>query len=250
MKGPPAERRRTIDLLAGQIGRSYFRHLNNYQKALFQRNNLLKNNSFFGDQLEDTLSVWEQQLAEYGSLIIYQRLLTLRKIMPLLKTYHQRVSGSDEQLQVKYISSLDLNEIGKQEKTIGVIKERFLSALKSGRSEDIRRRATLKGPHRDDFCFMLDGKDMRRFGSQGQQRTMILALKIAEAELICRETDEYPVLLLDDVFSELDDNRRDYLLESIDNKIQTFITAAHLSDEKQILGTNGKKFVVRQGTIS
>lgn len=208
IKNGPAERRRFLDLELCQLDKLYLYNYTNYNKVLNQRNNLLKQISF-QPQLADTLDVWNQQLVQYGSEVIQSRRAFIGQLNEILKNIHRNLTGGKEQLELRYEESIKENN--------------FADILVQKQEQDIRYQSTQYGPHRDDMGFYINNVEVRRFGSQGQQRTAALSLKLAEIEIVKQRIHDTPVLLLDDVMSELDENRRDYLLHSIDN-IQTIIT--------------------------
>lgn len=208
IKNGPTERRRFLDLELCQLDKLYLHNYTNYNKVLNQRNNLLKQLSF-QPQLADTLDVWNQQLVQYGSEVIQARRLFIRQLNEILEKIHSNLTGGKEQLELRYEES--------------VTEDEYEEILRQKQEQDIKYQSTQYGPHRDDMGFYINNIEVRRFGSQGQQRTAALSLKLAEIEIVKRRIHDTPILLLDDVMSELDENRRNYLLRSIDN-IQTIIT--------------------------
>ena len=214
IKHGPQERRRFLDLELCQLDRLYVYHLVNYNRALNQRNQLLKDLSFRQD-LMDTLDIWDMQLAEYGSKLIERRREFLSSLDELVTIYHGRLSGEKEELHIHYEPSCQAGDI--------------LGQLKKNRDRDIKLKITNTGPHRDDISFYIGEIDLRKYGSQGQQRTAALALKLAEIEIVKRLTKDTPVLLLDDVLSELDSKRQNHLLNYI-HEIQTIITCTGLDE--------------------
>lgn len=214
IKNGPGERRRFIDMELCQLNKLYMYHLMNYTKVLNQRNNLLKQIGN-DDSLIDTLDIWDMQLSEYGRFLIRERRRFIENLNKIIGEIHRKLSGDKEILTIEYEPSISEDE--------------FEEKLASKRKYDIKTKTTSAGPHRDDISFFIHGIDIRRFGSQGQQRTAALSLKLAEIELVRRVTNDKPVLLLDDVLSELDSNRQNYLLESIKD-IQTMITCTGLDE--------------------
>ncbi len=219
IKSGPRCRRLFMDHSVSQLVPVYNHYLLQYQKVLGQRNHLLR---LIGEQKagSDELEVWSDQLAAIGAKIIFRRLEYLKKITPLAREIHAQLTDRQERLSLKYFSSLALAKTATPEQ----IKEFFLNQLQVSKITEIRRGQTTSGPHLDDLLCLANERDLRLYGSQGQQRTAVLALKIAEMELLRLETGEYPVLLLDDVSSELDEQRRSYLLQIIDKQAQTFLT--------------------------
>jgi DNA replication and repair protein RecF len=232
VKGGPGERRRFMDREISQIFAKYYYILGQYNKILQHRNRLLKDNK---KRILD-LEVWNEQLAVAGAWIIFYRRNFIKKINLLAKLMHRRITGSTETLEIIYDSDVKI------EKDDGVnrIKENILKKLENSINIDKKRGLTTTGPHRDDIILMIDEFDVRNYGSQGQQRTAVLSLKLAEIELIKGEVGEYPVLLLDDVMSELDLKRQKYLINNLKN-VQTFITTTMISHVK---GTDPKDRMV------
>lgn len=214
VKDGPSQRRRFMDMELCQLDKTYLHDLNQYNKVVEQRNRLLRQ-LMEVPSLESTMELWNEQLVEYGSRIIRRRKEFLRDLNEIIVKIHGKLSGGTEQLSLCYEPNVEeelyreeLQRIREREKYIG---------------------STAVGPHKDDFVFVCDEIDLRRFGSQGQQRTCALSLKLSELELVKRAIGESPVLMLDDVLSELDTNRQNYLLNSLGG-IQTFITCTGLDE--------------------
>ena len=214
IKNGPGERRRFLDMELCQLDKIYMNHLSNYNKVLNQRNTLLKQISFQKD-LAETLDIWDQQMVKYGVNIIKIRDTFVKELNEIISVIHDKLSGRREHLFLEYEPS--------------VTKDSYEEQIRRRRDQDIRILSTGIGPHRDDISFLVNGMDIRKFGSQGQQRTAALSLKLAEIELVARRIKDKPVLLLDDVLSELDGNRKNYLMESISG-IQTIITCTGLDE--------------------
>ena len=214
IKNGPAERRRFVDMELCQLDSFYLYNLNNYNKIVNQRNKLLKELSF-NPGLKDTLSIWDSQLLSYGSKVIERRISFVEQLNDIIYDIHRKLSGDKEDLRIIYEPDVTLQDYERR--------------LQEGQDRDIRLKQTSTGPHRDDFCFKVGDIDIRKFGSQGQQRTAALSLKLSEIELVKKITKDTPVLLLDDVLSELDSNRQNYLLNSIGD-IQTIITCTGLEE--------------------
>ncbi len=214
IKNGPAERRKFVDMELFQIDKFYLYNLNQYNKIINQRNKLLKD-FYYNSDITETLQVWNMQLVSYGKQIISRREQFAEQLNEIIFDIHKNISGGKEELKVLYEPN--------------VTEQDFEIKLKNSQEKDIKLKMTSVGPHRDDFCFMVNGIDIRKYGSQGQQRTAALSLKLAEIELIKRVTNDDPVLLLDDVLSELDSNRQNYLLNNIGN-IQTIITCTGLDE--------------------
>ncbi len=233
IKNGPAERRRFMDMELCQLDKFYLYNLNQYNKIINQRNKLLKdfyNNSDF----MDTIYIWDGQLISYGQKIIERRELFTNQLNDIIYNIHKSLSGGKEEIKIKYEPN--------------VKKEDLEQMIKKSRDRDIRFKQTSCGPHRDDFSFTVNGLDIRKYGSQGQQRTVALSLKLSEIELVKKITNDMPVLLLDDVLSELDSNRQNYLLNNIGN-IQTIITCTGLDEFINNRVEIDKIFKVNEGTI-
>ncbi len=233
VKNGPSERRRFVDMELCQLDSFYLYNLSSYNKIINQRNILLKD-LYSHSELRDTLHIWDSQLLNYGSKVMERRRLFTEQMNEILEEIHYKLSGSKEKLVMEYLPQ--------------VSEENFEEELRNSQERDIRMKQSSVGPHRDDFIFCINGIDVRRFGSQGQQRTVALSLKLAEIELVKRVTKENPVLLLDDVLSELDSNRQKYLLESI-GSIQTIITCTGLDEFVQNNFQINKLLKVVNGTI-
>ncbi len=214
IKNGPAERRRFVDMELCQLDSFYLYNLNNYNKIVNQRNKLLKD-MYLNNDLKETLNIWDMQLVSFGSKIIERRKLFIDQLNEIILDIHKKLSGGKEELMISYEPDVEI--------------ENFEKALRQSQEKDIRAKMTTVGPHRDDFCFQIGEVDIRKFGSQGQQRTAALSLKLAEIEIVKKIAKDTPVLLLDDVLSELDSNRQNYLLDSI-GEIQTIITCTGLED--------------------
>ncbi|TCT12237.1 DNA replication and repair protein RecF [Natranaerovirga pectinivora] len=216
IKDGPKQRRQFIDMELCQLNPIYYYNLQNYSKVLKQRNNLLKSiRHNYNNDLKETVSVWNEQLVYYGSKIIEERALFITKLNKIIYKVHKDLTGGKESINIKY----DMN----------ISVDNFLDKLEKSYDKDIKTKNTNYGPHRDDIIFDIDGIDIRKYGSQGQQRTAALSLKISEIELVNELIDDQPILLLDDVLSELDSNRQKYLLENIKD-IQTIITCTGIED--------------------
>lgn len=220
VKGSPQIRRRFIDMEIGQIQPVYLYHLAQYFKILKQRNHMLKQLQMRKTKDRTLLQVLTDQLVEHASVIVERRFIFLERLNKWANEIHVGISRGLEQLEIQYQSSVDVSSNDSQEKILSSYHEIFHQSME----KEIERGTTLYGPHRDDLLFYVNGKNVQTFGSQGQQRTTALSLKLAEIELIYQEIGDYPVLLLDDVLSELDDYRQSHLLDTIEGKVQTFVT--------------------------
>lgn len=222
VKGAPALRRRFLDIEISQTSRSYYQQLLQYNRALQQRNNLLKKirerRAGF-DQLE----TWDQQLAQGAAVLVAKRKAALKKVAMLASLMHRKITDSQENLLITYYQPYFEDNADSEQDIFSA--QWYLEKLQQAKNVDLARGITTIGPHRDDLVLTVNGVNLRTYGSQGQQRTGVLALKLAELEFIKSESGEYPILLLDDVMSELDSSRRDQLIHFIKDRIQTFITA-------------------------
>lgn len=236
IKNGPAERRRFIDLELSQLDKVYLNDLSNYNRIVNQRNHLLKEIGFNNqDNLRDMLDIWEMQLIQYGDKIIERRKGFVEDVNKIISSIHKKLTGGKEELRVIYEPSN--GEMSLEQ------------ALNRSRERDIRIKSTSVGPHRDDICFMIGDMDIRKYGSQGQQRTAALSLKLSEIELVKQMIHDTPVLLLDDVLSELDKHRQNYLLDSI-HDIQTLITCTGVEDFVNHRFSINKVFHVQNGQVT
>lgn len=214
IKNGPAERRRFVDMELCQLDSFYLYNLNHYNKIVNQRNKLLKD-MYMNPELKDTLNIWDSQLVSFGSKIIERRKFFVDQLNDIIFGIHEKLSGGKEKLHISYEPDVSI--------------ESFETKLRINQERDIKLKMTSVGPHRDDIAFLNSDIDIRKFGSQGQQRTAALSLKLSEIEIVRKITKDTPVLLLDDVLSELDSNRQNYLLNSIGD-IQTIITCTGLEE--------------------
>ncbi|MEO1769142.1 DNA replication/repair protein RecF [Candidatus Enterococcus ferrettii] len=244
VKGSPQQRRRFIDMELGQISPLYLYDLAQYQKTLKQRNLYLKQLAEKKQKDEIYLDVLTEQLVEFGSKVLTNRLQFIKRLERWSNELHTRITNQREHLEIEYVSSF-LLESGQPDD----IQKIFYGELQRNRKREIFRGTTLIGPHRDDLRFLVNGQNVQTYGSQGQQRTTALSVKLAEIDLMKEETGEYPLLLLDDVMSELDDNRQIHLLETIEDKVQTFLTTTTLEHVKGKMTVHPDIFYVQQGQI-
>lgn len=247
IKGSPAERRRFLDWEISQVNAGYRSMLLDYYKVLQHRNSLLKTIAF-ENQDPRMLEVWNQQLVELGSRLMAVRADMIHKLGILSRLMHRQISDGKEELALRYVPFFAGGEQGVSF-DYQSIKDRFVEALASARAAEFRRGYSLVGPHRDDFQFLIDGLDVKVFGSQGQQRTAILACRLAELEYMKSETGSYPTILLDDVTSELDEERKYLLLKLLTKKIQTVITTTDISDFMPDVTEGAAVFQVSAGQI-
>ena len=234
IKEGPSERRRFCDMELCQLDKLYMHNLAGYEKALEQRNNLLKQLSF-NPELKDTLDIWDDQLVSYGKYIIEKRNLFIEDINKIAFEIHKTLTSGNEELKIGYLPNVSVEE--------------FKDVLLTNRDKDILLKTTSIGPHRDDMVFMLNENDAKKFGSQGQQRTSALTLKLSELELVKQNKKKNPVLLLDDVLSELDRNRQTKLLENISG-VQTVITCTGLDEFVKNRIKYDKVYKVTAGTMN
>ncbi len=244
IKNGPAERRRFIDMELCQLDNFYLYNLNHYNKIVNQRNKLLKD-LYFNPSLKDTLNIWDSQLVSFGSKVIERRIQFIEQINNIICNIHKSLSGEKEEIKIQYEPDILIDDFEKE--------------LSINQDRDIKLKQTTVGPHRDDISFIvknvseerLNDKeiDIRKFGSQGQQRTAALSLKLSEIELVKKVTNDTPILLLDDVLSELDSSRQNYLLNSIGD-IQTIITCTGLDEFVNHRFSINKVFKVSNGTVT
>lgn len=234
IKNGPSERRRFVDMELCQLDNFYVYNLSNYNKIVNQRNKLLKD-MYMNPDLKETLNIWDMQLVSFGSKIIERRKLFTEQLNEIIYEIHKKLSGGKEEIKIVYEPDVEITD--------------FENRLKNSQDRDIKSKMTTVGPHRDDFSFFIGDIDIRKFGSQGQQRTAALSLKLSEIELVKKITKDTPVLLLDDVLSELDSNRQNYLLNSIGN-IQTIITCTGLEEFVNNRFEINKVFKVSEGTVT
>ena len=274
IKEGPSIRRKFLDLEICQIDKLYISSLNNYNKTLNQRNALLKDINITSpankNYLIDMLDAYDEKLVEYGTEIIIKRNKNIEKLAELIKDIHYKISDDKEELIIDYendvwascansnvwasyaSSNVDANcassNVWASYASPEEIKKVFIKKLKETRDQDIKNQYTGVGPHRDDISFKIDDKDIRKFGSQGQKKTAAISLKLAELKIVRENINETPVLLLDDVFSELDETRQKLLVSNLKN-IQTIITCTGIKKNIFDLLNPNKIFQVKNGTI-
>lgn len=245
VKGSPQLRRKFLDMEIGQIDPVYLYDLVQYQKVLKQRNQYLKQLAEKKQTDELYLEVLTEQLVEFGSKVLIARQKFVKRLEYWASQLHHKISQNKENLVIDYISSVPDAPWDNLE----AVQTAFRQALEKVKNKEHFRQVTLAGPHRDDLIFLINEKNVQTFGSQGQQRTTALSVKLAEIDLMKEETGEYPVLLLDDVMSELDDARQLHLLETIEGKVQTFLTTTTLEHVKDKMTVEPEIFYVRQGQL-
>lgn len=224
VKGSPQIRRRFIDMELGQIEPMYLYHLGEYRKVLKQRNTLLKQLQFDKSKDRMFLHILTEQLVKHAAVILYKRFNFLKLLRKWAIPIHYEISRELETLRITYEASINVSEAENEAKLEAI----YLAEFTKIEDNEIRRGTTLIGPHREDLNFFINEKEVKLFGSQGQQRTTALSLKLAEIDLIYEQIGEYPILLLDDVLSELDDFRQSHLLNAIDGKVQTFVSTTNI----------------------
>ncbi|MCU6710978.1 DNA replication/repair protein RecF [Paenibacillus sp. J5C_2022] len=245
VKGTPGVRRRFLDMEIGQVQPSYLHTLQQYGKVLQQRNNFLKASGPGGVDV-NMLDVWNMQLVDLGVKIMKKRKHFIYKLQGYAHQIHQGITNGSELLSIQYRPSFDAD----LEQDEAVLFEQFMIKLSQVRDQELRRGMTLAGPHRDDLAFFINEKEAQIYGSQGQQRTTALSLKLAEIELIHEEIGEYPLLLLDDVLSELDQNRQTQLIETFQSKVQTFITTTGLESVNMSKLHDAGIYHVKEGNVT
>ena len=234
VKNGPSERRKFINMELCQLDPMYLYDLGEYNKVLEQRNKLLKQ-IYFEPSLKETLDIWDMKLIEYGIKVIKRREEFVKELSEIVIKVNEKLTGGKEKVVLFYEPDVSADEFEKK--------------LRSFRERDLKLSSTGVGPHRDDVCFLNQEIDLRKYGSQGQQRTLALSLKLAEIELVKKKINDTPVLLLDDVLSELDRNRQNYLLESLED-VQTIITCTGIEEFVDSRLTLDRIFHVVEGTIS
>lgn len=244
VKGSPAQRRKYLDFELGLLDFSYRYYYRQYQKALFERNNLLREIKA-GREDTNILDVWNEQLVQTGSRLLNKRLILLQKLVPLVKELFYQLTGGKERLEIRYLSSVKLAPKMDYDQIVKV----FFEEIYTVKTEELLRGQSLKGPHRDELVFYINGIEARQYGSRGQQRTIVLALKLALLQLWKNETGEYPILLLDDVLQELDTGRQQSLLSRVRGQVQTFITTSAEREAEQKTGTFDKVIRIDGGKI-
>lgn len=235
IKDSPGVRRKFIDMELCQLNSKYYYNLVQYNKVLNERNVVLKNRKLDSEILD----IYDIQLANFGYHIIIERLKYINKLNFYGKDIHKDISSGKENVEFKYISTI---------KDLEGIENSFYELLRRNRKKDIEKGTTSIGPHRDDFIVLINDVDTKSFGSQGQQRSAVLTIKFSSLKIIKEMTSEYPVLLLDDVLSELDFNRKRYILSTI-GEIQTIITCTGIEDLTNYLDNSSRVFKVKEGEI-
>ncbi|MDT9026550.1 DNA replication/repair protein RecF [Rossellomorea yichunensis] len=245
VKGSPQVRRRFIDMEIGQVSPVYLHDISLYQKILQQRNHYLKQLQTRKQKDQTMLDVLTEQFIEMAVKITKKRFEFVQLLESWAKPIHSGISRNLENLEIVYKPSLDVSDNQEWSKMVDIYEQKFDGI----REREIDRGVTLIGPHRDDLQFIVNGRDVQTFGSQGQQRTTALSVKLAEIELIHSEIKEYPILLLDDVLSELDDYRQSHLLNTIQGKVQTFVTTTNVDGIDHQTLNEATTFEVEAGSM-
>ena len=248
VRGGPGIRRTWTDTLLMQLEPVYIHILQQYNQVLKQRNAFIKQQTAEPDHtppLDPTqLALWDAQLATQGTRLIRRRARMLQRLIPIAQTWHQAISNSTEQLEIHYSPNVEIDTDDASQ-----IQQAFLEKLQSRSMAEYYQRTTLVGPHRDDINFLINNTPARQYGSQGQQRTLVLALKLSELQLIEDVIGEPPLLLLDDVLAELDLNRQNHLLDTIQERFQTLITTTHLGSFDAKWLTSSQVLQVKNGCL-
>lgn len=243
IKDGPQERRNFLDTGVSQIKPVYSYNTSRYKKLLFQRNNILRSAKFKKDKdVNNLLEVFDLQIAKVGTSIMVERSKYIQELSNISKTIHNKITESSEDLTLEYITNVPILEDKKE------MEKAYLSLMQRNIKRDLEYGTTEIGPHRDDIFMSINGNEVKTFGSQGQQRTVVLSLILSEVELIKRERGMYPILLLDDVFSELDIHRRKYL-STLFHNIQTFITLTNSENIKSMDNFNKSIFYIEDGQL-
>lgn len=245
IKGNPTQRRRFLDMEIGQISHSYLANFSQFKKIIRQRNNYLK--KLQKKQTDDRLylDVLTDQLAEFGVKIIIERQKFLANLEKNMRKIHLELTDNQESLEISYKTNSFDSQLTDAKDIYQSLRENY----QKNYDKEVRAGMTLLGPQRDDIAFLINERDVSDFGSQGQQRTVILSMKLAEVELIKDVIGDYPILLLDDVLSELDELRQTQLLRAIETNIQTFITTTNLDGINREIVKNPQVYTVNDGQI-
>lgn len=245
VKGAPSLRRRFMDMEFSQMSSKYLYNASQFRTLLRQRNKYLKQLKYGQQHDQVLLDVLSDQLAAYGAEVIVARHHFLQQLEKWAADLHYQISLNQEKLHLVYATQLTVTD----ETTVEQAYQQLLATYQENKGREIEQGSTMFGPQRDDIRFMVNGKNVHSFGSQGQQRTTALSVKLAEIDLMKEQTGEYPLLLLDDVLSELDTVRQTHLLKAIQNKVQTFLTTTSLSDVARQLINEPTIFKIKDGTL-
>ncbi|MGD1910545.1 MAG: DNA replication/repair protein RecF [Rivularia sp. (in: cyanobacteria)] len=245
VRGGPENRRSWLDTLLVQLEPIYAHILQQYLHVLRQRNAFLRSQkeNVYDKSLQSQLALWDTQLVTTGTRVIRRRERAIGRLAPIAKLWHSNISDSTEKLQIKYAPNIVLSENNPEQ-----VRQAFLDKIQQRTVAEMHQGTTLVGPHRDEVELIINDTPARQYGSQGQQRTLVLAVKLAELQLIEEVVGEPPLLLLDDVLAELDPSRQNQLLDAIQDRFQTLITTTHLGsfdsqwlNSSQVITVNGGK---------
>ncbi len=248
IKGSPGGRRRFLDEEIGQVNRVYRDLLSQYQKVLLQRNKVLKEHSSQRSQLA-LLDVFDEQMIDIGSRIMVKRSEAIHKLSLLSRLMHRRITNGREELSLEYLPFFRSADEPSRTYELAFVQEEFQRELAAKRDLERARGFSLVGPQRDDLGFFIQGLDAKIYASQGQQRTAVLACRLAEMEYMRSESGTYPVVLLDDVMSELDHTRRQFLIGILKEQIQTVITTTHLGSFSQSILEQAQVLTITNGQV-
>ena len=255
VRGGPGERRLWLDTLLIQLEPVYAYIFQQYNQVLKQRNAFIKQQTAQAENASPAqidpaqMALWDAQLATAGTRVIRRRSRVIERLAPLAAAWHRSISGQSEQLDITYLPSVPLSEEALEKDNPQIIQQRFLERIGDRATAEYHQRTSLVGPHRDDVEFVINQTPARQYGSQGQQRTLVLALKLAELELIESVIGEPPLLLLDDVLAELDLKRQNQLLETIQDRFQTIITTTHLGSFDASWIKESQILTVKEGSL-
>ncbi len=245
ISGPPAIRRRYMDILISQTDQQYLKTLQRYQRTINQRNHLLKMIRAGYSEIKE-LEFWNNELVSAGKYIMIQRQQTLQTMSAISSPIHTELTGNNETLKLKYLPNIDIGPNPSEHS----VAEILMKVLEIYEEREISQGFSMSGPHRDDIQLLINSIDAGKYGSRGQWRTAILAMKMAEAKHILDNHQSKPILLLDDVFSELDTTRRDHILAKTDQYEQCFITTTNTESINQEFLSKMRKFTINNGTLS
>ena len=243
VQGPPSDRRRFLDILMSQADPLYLRGLQRYQKVVQQRNQLLRMLQD-GRAQADELVFWDDELVREGAWITWRRREVMQDLAVDCAEHHAQLAGPEGHFQIAYRPSVSIGD------SLETTEDQFRQSLAAALQRDRATGSTNVGPHRDDFDLLIDGVDMGTFASRGQARTLALALRLAEASYLASVRDEGPILLLDDVLSEMDGSRRSRVLEKVTQYEQALITTTDLEQVRGSLGPEARYFQVDAGRVT
>ena len=250
IKGSPSIRRSWLDSILFQLDSQYHKSLQSYQKSVTQKNALLKKAREEGlprRAFKDQIDIWNEQIINFGSEVLVKRVVFLDEIKEIAREFQKNISKDTEDLNIVYESTVK-NESGSLA-NLSTTKEIFKQSLEESFDQEYVRGQSVIGPHRDDLIFLINQKEAKSFASQGQQRSIVLALKLAEVRVIENRKGEIPVLLLDDVLAELDESRQDFLLHNLPENIQTILTTTHISDLQKEFLRGAQVLTVEKGKV-